>query len=132
MKKILILVVLCLWQTAVSAQCDATNDIEQSSTSNWYVITPQIDNVGQTFTLTCSSTIEGVTLTTQKVSDDTFGEVSVKVELYSDPLDSSTRTLITSQTQDIPFHSATGPNIKHYFSFSDLPQIQAGTQYRNI
>ena len=40
MKKILILVVLCLWQTALSAKCNATNDIAQTSSYNYFVMSP--------------------------------------------------------------------------------------------
>ena len=42
MKKNLILVVLCLWLTALSAQsqCDKTNDIAQTSSYNYFVMSP--------------------------------------------------------------------------------------------
>ncbi|MEO1030190.1 MAG: BspA family leucine-rich repeat surface protein [Bacteroidota bacterium] len=126
MKKSLILFILCLWQTALSAQCDVTDDILQPISTGFYSMSPTApNNVGQTFTPTCGSTLEGVSFWTDAVLGGTIGGVSVTAELWKDPLVSS-RTLITSQTLDLPFSS---DNTEQYFVFADFPQINAGTEY---
>ena len=44
MKKSLILSVLCLWLTALLAQCDKTNDIIQNHTQGFYSMAPLEDH----------------------------------------------------------------------------------------
>ncbi|MEM6687406.1 MAG: hypothetical protein AAF617_16620, partial [Bacteroidota bacterium] len=86
-------------------QCDGTNDIIQNST-NSEVSTSSIQNVGMgnSFTATCSGTLEGVSFWTSRTSSGTIGGISVTIELYRNPF-SSGRVLLSSVTTDTPFQN---------------------------
>ncbi|RNC85008.1 MAG: HYR domain-containing protein [Winogradskyella sp.] len=125
---VLVFILFSLWQTPTKAQCDSTNDIIQSVGPSFYAMnSSRPDNVGQTFTPSCSSTIEGVSFWTDGVLGGTIGGVSVTAELWRFPSLNS-RTLIASETRDIPFNLS-NDDIEQYFAFDDAPTLNAGTEY---
>lgn len=106
------------------AQCDGTNDIIQDDFDN--ELPSFLLPAGNTFTATCSGNIEGVSFWTRRVTGGSIGGVSVTLELWSQPLSSSTRTLINSQTLDLPF---SGSQQEHYFQFDNVSPVNSGELY---
>ncbi|MCD2259449.1 BspA family leucine-rich repeat surface protein [Psychroserpens luteolus] len=121
------LVLLCVfffWSTNIIAQCDGTNDIIQDDFDN--DLPSFLLPAGNSFTATCSGKIEGISFWTRRVTGGTIGGVSVTLELWSQPLSSSTRTLINSQTLDLPF---SGSQQEHYFQFNNESSVNSGELY---